>query len=129
MELKEYQKKAMTTCMESSHNFTYMFDNLVSEVGEFASKVAKMKRKGEAKIIDDQLAIKGNVMAARVNELEKEAGDILWQTAGLCDVMGWNLENVARMNLDKLQQRKKNGTIDGSGDGVTKDERMVEERK
>ena len=123
MELNDYQKQAMSTCMETSHNFTYMFDNLVAEVGEFASKVAKMKRKGEAKIVDDQLVIKEDLRYAKRLELEKEAGDILWQTAGLCDVLDWDLEDVARMNLNKLQARKKNGTIDGSGDGVTKEER------
>ena len=32
--LKEYQRKAMTTCMPSSENFSYMFLNLVGEVGE-----------------------------------------------------------------------------------------------
>ena len=45
MELKEYQERAMTTCMPSSNNFSYMFLNLVGEVGEFASKVAKSIRK------------------------------------------------------------------------------------
>ena len=38
MELKEYQERAMTTCMPSSENFSYMFLNLVGEVGEFASR-------------------------------------------------------------------------------------------
>ena len=51
-------------------------------------------------------------------ELKKEAGDILWQLSGLCKVMGWNLEDVAQMNLDKLAARKKIGTIDGNGDGI-----------
>ena len=45
MELKEYQEKAMTTCMESCNNFSYMMLNLVGEVGELASKVAKGIRK------------------------------------------------------------------------------------
>ena len=34
MELNEYQKQAMTTCTESSRNFSYMMLNLVGEVGE-----------------------------------------------------------------------------------------------
>ena len=45
MELNQYQESAMTTCMPSSENFSYMFLNLVGEVGEFASKVAKAIRK------------------------------------------------------------------------------------
>ena len=51
-------------------------------------------------------------------ELKKEAGDILWQLSGLCSVMGWNLEDVAQENLDKLAARKEAGTIDGCGDGI-----------
>ena len=43
--------------------------------------------------------------------------------SGLCTVMGWKLEDVARYNLEKLAARKQNGTIAGSGDGVTKEER------
>ena len=45
MELNEYQKRAMTTCTDSSRNFAYMMLNLVGEVGEFSGKVAKLIRK------------------------------------------------------------------------------------
>ena len=55
---------------------------------------------------------------AEEEELKKEAGDMLWQLSGLCEVMGWRLEEVAIGNLDKLAARKKAGTIDGSGDGI-----------
>ena len=43
---------------------------------------------------------------------------MLWQLAGLCSVMGWDLEDVAAENLEKLAARKKAGTIDGDGDGI-----------
>ena len=49
-------------------------------------------------------------------ELKKEAGDILWQLAGLCSVHGWTLEEVAQQNLDKLADRKQRDKIDGDGD-------------
>lgn len=45
-----------------------------------------------------------------------EAGDILWQLSGLCEVMGWRLEDVAKANLEKLASRKQRGVIDGEGD-------------
>ena len=48
MTLKEYQLQAMTTCLPESENFTYMMLNLVGEVGEFASKIAKAIRKDKA---------------------------------------------------------------------------------
>ena len=120
--LNEYQKKAMTTCMPSSENFSYMFLNLVGEVGEFASKVAKQIRKGRVGIGGSRNHLIPDILIeewlAEEEELKKEAGDILWQLSGLCEVMGWKLEEVAQMNLDKLAARKQAGTIDGSGDGI-----------
>jgi NTP pyrophosphatase (non-canonical NTP hydrolase) len=120
MELNEYQKKAMTTCMPSSENFSYMFLNLVGEVGEFASKVAKAIRKGQMNIGGDFAANVLSVDRIEVHrlmeELQKEAGDILWQLSGLCTVMGWSLEEVAQQNLDKLASRQQRNVIDGSGD-------------
>ena len=121
--LNEYQKKAMTTCMPSSENFSYMFLNLVGEVGEFASKVAKAIRKGNAEISHSKLSRIGDtdMLATQEEELKKEAGDILWQLSGVCSVMGWSLEEVAQMNLDKLAARKAVGTIDGNGDGIIRE--------
>lgn len=123
MELNEYQKRAMETCMESSNNWSYMFLNLVGEVGEFASKIAKAIRKGNAEISHSKLSRIGDtdMLATQDEELKKEAGDILWQLSGLCTVMGWNLEDVAQMNLDKLAARKAAGTIDGNGDGIIRE--------
>lgn len=123
MELNDYQKQAMTTCMPSSENFSYMMLNLVGEVGEFASKVAKAIRKEEVLISANRLTMFGDddSIAIREIELKKEAGDILWQLSGICSVLGWSLEDVAQMNLCKLAARQQVGTIDGSGDGIIRD--------
>lgn len=106
---------AMKTCMPESRNFCYMMLNMVGEMGEFASKVAKAIRK-------DKVYINGNHFINRPQtdfdevELRKEAGDILWQLSGLCTVMGWSLEDVARENLKKLADRQHRNVIDGNGD-------------
>lgn len=121
MELNEYQQKAMTTCMASCDNFAYMMLNLVGELGEFASKVAKQIRKENITLERNNLhvTLKGyDAGHETISELRKEAGDMLWQLAGLCHVMGWDLEDVAQENLEKLAARKKAGTIDGDGDGI-----------
>lgn len=115
MTLNEYQERAMTTCLPTSENFSYMFLNLVGEVGELASKVAKHIRKGKAEITQNRLAVPA-VSTEEMEELIKEAGDVLWQLSGLCTVMGWELEDVGQQNLDKLASRKKRGVVDGSGD-------------
>lgn len=141
MELKEYQEKAMTTCMPSSENFTYMFYNLLGEVGELADKVesivgdvwlaqtartllrysgmAKEIRKnpeGLASEIWRNAFSEFNETLQKDEALQKEAGDILWQLAGLCSVMGWKLEDIAQQNLDKLASRQQRNVIDGDGD-------------
>lgn len=118
MELNEYQIKAMSTCMVSCENFSYMFLNLVGEVGEFASKIAKAIRKSDAEIIDNRLVAYTSKVPELNKELMMEAGDILWQISSLCSIMGWELEEIAQMNLDKLAARKAVGTIDGNGDGI-----------
>ena len=129
MTLAQYQQQAMTTCLPESENFSYMMLNLVGEVGELASKVAKMIRKGQVVFRTD-----GNLLTAaskngfktqdadcdeivqREEEMQLEAGDCLWQLSGLCSVMGWQLEDIARQNLTKLADRKARHVIDGSGD-------------
>lgn len=124
-----YQEQAMETCMPTCDNISYMLLNLVGEVGEFASKIAKGIRKGEMMIKDNNLCLNPEKVTkesiARLDEpLMAEAGDILWQLSGLCAIMGWDLEGVAEYNLKKLAERKKNGTIAGNGDGTTKEERL-----
>lgn len=106
--LPEYQLRAMSTCLPTCYNFSYMMLNLVGEVGELASKVAKAIRKGEATTSNGHLRHPST--RSIDDELEEamkfEAGDVLWQLAGLCSVMGWDLEEIAQMNLDKLASRK-----------------------
>ena len=129
MELNVYQKKAMETCMPTCENISYMLLNLVGEVGEFSSKIAKGIRKGEMTIKESDLRLDFRQFTEesleRLNEsLMAECGDIMWQLSGLCTIMGWDLEDVAEYNLKKLAERKKNGTIAGNGDGTTKEERL-----
>lgn len=118
--LNEYQELAMKTCMQSCDNFSYMMLNLVGEVGELASKVAKDIRKRQVTIGDLENDLTPEMpydeWHARDAEYMHEAGDILWQLAGLCKVMGWKLDDVAQKNLDKLASRKQRGVIDGDGD-------------
>ena len=106
--------------MESCENYSYMMDNLVAEVGEFAGKVSKAKRKKEIKFDEEGHIIYWDMKPDRIEDFEaelmKEAGDILWQLSGLCHVFGWKLQDVAQMNLDKLASRKQRGVIDGNGD-------------
>lgn len=119
MDLNEYQQHAMETCMPSCENISYMLFNLVGEVGELTSKVAKAIRKGQIAIKDNRVVydtMPSNEVIAFIDGVKAEAGDCLWQLAGLCSVMGWSLDDIGRMNLDKLASRKLRGVIEGNGD-------------
>ncbi len=100
MLLNEYQELAFKTAMESAKNPAYMISNLTSEAGEVAGKYAKWIRDG---VLDEE-------------GMKKEAGDVLWQIAGLSTVMGWSLADIASKNLQKLAARKLNNTLSGQGD-------------
>lgn len=110
----------MSTCMLSCNNIAYMLTNLVGEVGEFSSKIAKLIRKEEYEIyLNSGNFVRGVELRRELDvklELAKELGDILWQLSGLCSVLGFDLEKIAQMNLDKLASRKARGKIEGEGD-------------
>ena len=119
MRLNEYQKIAMTTCMNSSNNPLYMLLMLGEEVGELHGKFSKAIRKGYIEF--NKNIAQGNFDTQRDAEewndlVKKEIGDCLWGIAGLCSVMGWELEEIAQMNLDKLKSRQERCVIDGNGD-------------
>lgn len=121
MTLNEYQKAALKTCLPSCDNFSYMMLNLVGEVGELASKVAKQIRKTKAEINDNYLYVESDdeedVYNDKLNRLIMlEAGDILWQLSGLVHTFGYTLDDVAKMNLEKLASRAKRHCIEGDGD-------------
>lgn len=124
MDLNEYQKRAMQTCLPESDNLVYMLANLVGEVGEFASKAGKHMRKGKLHITTIPRNEQGQLLHTQVwNVTEEERklmlseiGDILWQTSGLANVMGVTLEDVAQENLAKLASRQRRNVIDGDGD-------------
>lgn len=119
MTLLQYHEKAMTTNQETSDNFTYSLMGLNAEVGEINDKVAKWRRKGLVNINDNQLVFttSSEVEATHLrNELLKEVGDVLWFCSHIARQLDSNLEEVAKMNIDKLRDRAMRNVIIGEGD-------------
>lgn len=58
----------------------------------------------------------GVVSLERREALSKELGDVLWYLGRLASELGLELDTVARKNIEKLQDRKNRGVIQGSGD-------------
>ena len=101
MDMEEYQKTAAETAIySSSHAVIYPALGLAAEAGEVANKVKKILRDGDF----DRKAI------------ADEIGDCLWYIAALCRDLNISMNDVAKTNLFKLQDRQKRGVISGSGD-------------
>lgn len=110
-----YQRQAMTTCMDSCRNDVYMLTGLSAEVGELFDKIAKLKRAGKLKVIDDDIVFTTSDMSVKtelLRQFQNEIGDILWFVSGVSSMLGLSLNEVAFSNLRKLQMRKKSGTIE-----------------
>lgn len=110
-----YQRQAMTTCMDSCRNDVYMLTGLSAEVGELFDKIAKLKRAGKLKVIDDDIVFTTSDMPVKtelLRQFQNEIGDILWFVSGVSSMLGLSLNEVAFSNLRKLQARKKSGTIE-----------------
>lgn len=118
MTLNEYQYKAMQTCMPESDNALYMLLELAEEVGELQGKFSKAIRHGSLEFNENHHSLSMNE-SERIEWRElvkKEIGDILWGVAGISNVLGFSLEDVALANISKLRSRQNRGKIDGAGD-------------
>jgi NTP pyrophosphatase (non-canonical NTP hydrolase) len=105
-DLDMYQKVAITTAIYPREQaIIYPTLGLTGEAGEVANKVKKIIRDGSDSK-DEKL----------VSEIKSEIGDCLWYIAVLADDFDIKLSDIASTNLEKLANRKKNGTIHGSGD-------------
>lgn len=101
MEFNEYDKARLNTAIYPDDiSFSYTALGLCGEAGEYAEKVKKYLRDGT---LDKHL-------------MAKELGDVLWYVSACAYELGFTLEDVARINLDKLAARKLNNTLQGSGD-------------
>jgi len=109
MNLNEYQNGTAATAIYPRHDtlvaLTYLGLGLASEAGEAAGLLKK--------VIRDR---KGELAPEDVSALVFELGDVLWYVARLAAEFGASLDDVARLNLDKLADRAARGVIGGSGD-------------
>ena len=102
-----YQEKACKTAIFPKHQaIEYLTLGLTGESGEIANKVKKFIRDGAAK--DEYLD-------KRI-QIGYEIGDVLWYCAVLAQELDMNLGHIMEKNLEKLADRKKRGTLSGSGD-------------
>ena len=80
---------------------SYPVLGLAEEAGEVCGKFAKAIRKG---------------VPVNEDDLKKELGDVLWMLAAICTEHDIDLEEVASLNIEKLNDRQARDVIVGEGD-------------
>ena len=92
MTLNEYQQHALETAIyPDDRRIIYPTLGLTGEAGEEFTPEKKL-------------------------EIVKEIGDVMWYCATLARDLGYELDDVAQMNVDKLRSRMQRNHLTGSGD-------------
>ena len=109
--LNDYQAETAQTAIYK-WPVIYPALGLASEAGECLGGIKKFIRDNE---IDFTGGAKDLTHAQR-QDIALELGDVLWYVAALSRDIGYSLNQVATMNIWKLEDRKSRGKIKGSGD-------------
>ena len=102
MTFSDYQREASKTAGDHM-TLTQAGLGLWGETGEVGEMIKKLNR---GDVVQDHAWNKA---------MAKELGDVLWYLSELAGRVGYSLQQVAVMNLEKLRRRDKMGLIKGSG--------------
>ena len=106
MTINEYQEGARRTAIyPSSRAIIYPTLGLTGEAGEVADKVKKVIRDNNDEFTPE-----------RRHQIALELGDVMWYAASLAHDLGYTLDEICQMNLDKLASRMQRDRIHGEGD-------------
>jgi len=114
MTLEDYQTQAMEFAFYPD-TVLYPALGLCSEAGEVADKLKKYFRDGEV----DEVKCHDGMMELPLGlkiDLAKELGDVLFYVTAIATDIGYDLEEIAAINIGKLQDRKDRNVLTGSGD-------------
>lgn len=96
MQMNQYQalaQRTMNPCLDSFEQIYHALHGMVSEIGELHGLYQKHYQGHE---LDSE-------------HLKKELGDLMWFIAEYCTAYGWTMEEIARMNIEKLKARYPKG--------------------
>lgn len=113
MDFDEYQKHTKRTAKYRiakgkrvlTKNLVYPVLGLNGEAGEVAEKLKRL--------------VRGEVTAINADDREAialELGDVLWYLAQSAFQLNFKLSEIVKMNVQKLQSRRRRGKLHGSGD-------------
>lgn len=113
----EYEEEAMQFAVYEQ-DVIYPLIGLVSEAGEVADKIKKtMRDHDEIDLLTSPLGeVYHQPHYERRVAMAKELGDVLWYVTALANDLGFSLDEIASMNIEKLRDRDDRDMIHGSGD-------------
>lgn len=97
MTINEYQKEALRTASGMNQKYPRILNGLMGLNGEA----------GEAIDILKKYLFHGHDLDKQ--HLAKELGDVAWYLAVSADAIGYDLETILQMNVDKLLERYPEG--------------------
>jgi hypothetical protein len=90
MTFAEYQQKALTTSSRSPLRLMYAIMGLAAQAGKLCSLHRRAYRDH------------GDIRQETLMEMEKHCGDALWYLTEILSVLGLDLDDAARLNLDRI---------------------------
>lgn len=107
MLMNDYQEKAKSTAIYKISD--YPFYGIAEEAGEVMGKMARIAR-GDLDMSDETTKV------AWVYAMAYELGDVLWMVANAAHELGLTLEQIALLNIEKLESRAERNKLQGEGD-------------
>ena len=108
-----YQDRVSEFCFYKG-SLLYPAMGLAGESGEVIEKVKKLYRDDEFNFMQEDLS--DELSAEQARDLALELGDVMFYVAACAADIGYSLEEIADMNIDKLASRRKRNKLSGSGD-------------
>lgn len=97
MQINEYQKEALRTASGMNQQFPMELNGVMGLAGESGECVDMMKKH----------LFQGHKLDKE--HLAKELGDVAWYLAVTAYAIGYDLETIMQMNVDKLRKRYPDG--------------------
>ncbi len=108
MNFNDYQKQALKTAINNPDQLmdkTIWAMGIAGEAGEVIEKWKKIVAYKDGFINDDDML-----------DLKKELGDVLWYLTIFAHSLNTSLEDIAHLNIEKLNDRMNRNIIKGAGD-------------
>lgn len=97
MKINEYQKAALRTASGMNERYPRILNGVLGLAGESGECVDMVKKN----------LFQGHELEK--DHMAKELGDVAWYLAVSADAIGYDLETILQMNVDKLMKRYPDG--------------------